>query len=153
MRAAKPRPSTSSPLTSALLLNPSQNDFIVKMNEELFRPRGLYCLIMAYRPDTGKTVPRQGTLTQINIDAATGTHASANNRYRSNDGTMGPIEFPASADLIFPGLEDASRDNTQGEGSMGDSFLKAFERFKNRRDLKAQRKYVMSYGIVRGVPN
>ncbi|KAI1775543.1 hypothetical protein F4818DRAFT_52937 [Hypoxylon cercidicola] len=118
-----------------------QNDFIVRMNEELFRPRGLYCLIMAYRPDSGKNSTRQGTVTQLDINA-TGTQANRNNRYRSNDGTMGPIEFPASAELIFPDLENASRDDKEGEGSIGDTVLKAFERFNDRRDLKSQRKYL-----------
>ncbi|KAI0161949.1 hypothetical protein GGR52DRAFT_146861 [Hypoxylon sp. FL1284] len=119
-----------------------QNAFIVKMNEELFMPRGLYCLIMAYRPDTGKARQRQGTIAQLNIDAATGSHAGSSDRYRSNDGAMGPIEFPRSADLVFPGLEEAWRQEQQDEGSIGDGFLKAFERFKDRRDLKAQKKYL-----------
>ncbi|XXG99512.1 hypothetical protein Hte_005851 [Hypoxylon texense] len=122
----------------------SQNEFIVKMNEELFRPRGLYCLIMAYRPDTGRANARQGTLTQLDINAAISAPPATSNRYRSNDGTMGPIEFPTSADLIFPDLEDAARDSDEGEGegSMGNSVSKAFERVKDRRDLRAQRKYL-----------
>lgn len=123
------------------------------MNEELFRPRGLYCLIMAYWPDTGKTSARQGTLTQLDINAATSAPPGTSNRYRSNDGTMGPIEFPESAELVFPGLEEASRDDKGGEGSIGDTVLKGFERFKGRRDLKAQRKYVMCRETFHDAPN
>lgn len=104
------------------------------MNDELFRPRGLYCLILAYNPES------KNTLLQEDLNAHFGNNTRS--EYRSNDGMTGSIEFPTSAELVFPGLEDSSSDEQEGESSLTGSFMKAFEGFKERRDLKAQRKYV-----------
>ncbi|OTB03656.1 hypothetical protein M426DRAFT_321579 [Hypoxylon sp. CI-4A] len=126
----------------------NQNAFITKANEELFKPHGLYCLIMAYNPAA------TSTLGQENYDSA----AKSGKALRSNDGMMGSIEFPASAKLVYPnpgdnpsnqGSEDGesmspapSQGQGQSEGGMAASFSKALEDLKNNRDLKAQRKYM-----------
>ncbi|KAI8964465.1 hypothetical protein F5Y11DRAFT_315769 [Daldinia sp. FL1419] len=117
----------------------NQNGFLVKMNDELFRPRGLYCFIMAYNPES------KNTLIQQDINAGSSSQANARSEFRSNDGITGPIEFPASAELVFPDLEDSSSDDDDDDdkGSSSKSgFSKTFEAFNERRDLKAQRKYL-----------
>ncbi|OTB14664.1 hypothetical protein K445DRAFT_376969 [Daldinia sp. EC12] len=114
----------------------SQNAFLLKMNDELFRPRGLYCFIMAYNPGSNSTVVQQ------DLSARIEGRATPPSEYRGNDGITGPIEFPTSAELIFPDLEDTSSDDDEGESSAKIGFSKAFDAFKERRDLKAQRKYL-----------
>ncbi|KAI1098110.1 hypothetical protein F4804DRAFT_325631 [Jackrogersella minutella] len=128
----------------------NQNAYLVKMNDELFRPRGVYCLLMAYAPNSDKT------LVQADINTKGG------GKFRSNDGVMGAVDFPISAELIFPEGDETSSDDdedddeslglsqSQGhsqsqsgeQGGMKAGFIKALEGFKDRRDIKAQRKYM-----------
>ncbi|KAI0382306.1 hypothetical protein F5Y04DRAFT_52503 [Hypomontagnella monticulosa] len=110
-----------------------QNEFLLKMNDELFRPRGLYCLILAYNPES------KSALLQEDLNAHFGDNSRS--EYRSNDGMTGSVQFPASAELVFPSLEDSSSDEQEGESSLKGSFMKALEGYSERRDLKAQRKY------------
>lgn len=135
-----------------------QNAYLMKMNDELFMPRGVYCLIMAYAPNSEKT------LTQKDIDAKLG--GAQNGNYRNNDGQMGSIDFPTSAELVYPENEQSSsddddddnesqthgqgqghnqnveQDGKQQQGGMMAGLSKAFEGFKDKRDIKAQRKYM-----------
>ncbi|KAI2627810.1 hypothetical protein GGR54DRAFT_590517 [Hypoxylon sp. NC1633] len=114
-----------------------QNAYVAKMNDELFRPRGLYCLIMAYCPNSDKTFGQGDLNHHINTPAGT------KGKFRSNDGVIGSIEFPVSAELLFPDLEDyLSDDEQESEGGMKGTISKALESFKERRDIKAQRKYL-----------
>ncbi|KAI1208564.1 uncharacterized protein F4807DRAFT_430127 [Annulohypoxylon truncatum] len=128
----------------------NQNAYLTKMNDELFRPRGLYCLIMAYAPNSDKTLQQN-----INTKGNDG-------KFRNHDGVMGSVDFPISAELIYPEDEEDSSDedddddsqgsHSQGgqgqggqqqqQGGMMASLGKAFEGFKDRRDMKAQRKYM-----------
>ncbi|KAI0113518.1 hypothetical protein F4814DRAFT_422033 [Daldinia grandis] len=114
----------------------NQNAFLLKMNDELFQPRGLYCFIMAYNPESNNTLIQRDLNTGIN------TQADARSEFRSNDGVTGPIEFPASAELVFPALEDTSSDDEEGEGGTKRGVSKAVDGFNERKDLKAQRKYL-----------
>ncbi|KAI1141420.1 hypothetical protein F5Y05DRAFT_409976 [Hypoxylon sp. FL0543] len=134
-----------------------QNAYLAKMNEELFQPRGVYCLIMAYAPHSQKT------LTQKEVDARLG--GAQNGSYRNHDGQMGSIDFPTSAELIYPENEQSSDDDddddyqsqSHGQGlahsqsgeqdgkqqpGMMAGLSKAFEGFKDKRDISAQRKYM-----------
>lgn len=129
----------------------NQNAYLTKMNDELFRPRGLYCLIMAYAPNSDKTLQQN-----INTKGNDG-------KFRNHDGVMGSVDFPISAELIYPEDEEESSDDDdddsqesshqgsqgsqggqqqQQQGGMMASLGKAFEGFKDRRDQKATRKYM-----------
>ncbi|KAK8071740.1 hypothetical protein PG996_005088 [Apiospora saccharicola] len=145
----------------------SQNSYLEKMNDELFRPRGLYCLIMAY------DIKSRSNVVQLDLGAdqsspvteplSSPTPPDTNqtqDRLRSNDGVVGAAEFPASAELVFldpqneppPAYDDGS-DAEQSEGSSveedtskgGNGFLsklaKATDSLRSRQDLKSQRKF------------
>jgi hypothetical protein len=121
-----------------------QNEYLLKMNDELFRPRGLYCLVMAYAPakhpdksavrDNGG--PVGGTVVQ--------RHDSTSGRFRSNDGVTEVIDIAASAELIYPNSEDAAEDELEQEeeSSWKSGFLKMMDKSNERKDYKAQVKYV-----------
>ncbi|KAI1420663.1 hypothetical protein F5Y12DRAFT_771955 [Xylaria sp. FL1777] len=117
-----------------------QNEFLLKMNTELFRPRGLYCLIVAHSNRTEEQI------TQVNIAASVGTRidpktATFGDRFKTNfrnaDKTFGPIEFPESAELVFPGLDSAVSD-----ASVKGRFTRAMERYGARRDRKRTAKWI-----------
>ena len=123
------------------------------MNEELFRPRGLYCLVMAY--DTNS----RSNIIQHNIGADTSfvppdttQLQSMRERFRGNDGVVGAAEFPPTAELIFPdpddapGTSDDEHETDDKDAGGGTSFTQKLAKtaadFAARRDRKSQVKFV-----------
>ncbi|KAK7915184.1 hypothetical protein PG985_012887 [Apiospora marii] len=111
----------------------SQNSYLEKMNDELFRPRGLYCLIMAYDIRSRSDVVQFDLGADQNITAAgpspvpsptpTPGTSHSQGRFRSNDGIAGAAEFPASAELVFldphndppPAYDDGSSSSSSSD--------------------------------------
>ncbi|KAH0382338.1 hypothetical protein KCU89_g17520, partial [Aureobasidium melanogenum] len=79
-----------------------------KLNEEFFQPRGLYCLVMTWNPDSNNRVER----VNINETVATLNKGSqgvsgVQDKFRSSDGTTyGELAFPEVAPLVFPTLDE-----------------------------------------------
>ncbi|KAK8043444.1 hypothetical protein PG993_005874 [Apiospora rasikravindrae] len=142
----------------------SQNSYLEKMNDELFRPHGLYCLVMAYDVKSrSNTVPfdlganHDATITEPSSPPPQASQSQA--RLRSNDGVVGAAQFPATAELVFPdphdeppppyddGDGDASGDSSvkAEPGGGGNSFTKKIAEtaasLQSRQDLRAQRKF------------
>jgi hypothetical protein len=121
-----------------------QNEYLLKMNDELFQPRGLYCLVMAYAPakHSGKSAVRDGG----GLDGGTVLQRpdSTSSRLRSNDGVTEVIDIAASAELIYPNSEDAAEDELEqeDESSWKSGFSKMMDKSNERKDYKAQVKYV-----------
>ncbi|KAL6716600.1 hypothetical protein ACLMJK_006167 [Lecanora helva] len=82
--------------------------FLQKINEEFFRPRGLFCLVMTWNPHSVHRV-EQVNLTTI-IEARSHPQiglAGFQSKYRTSDGnTFGEFEFPEVAPLVFPALDN-----------------------------------------------
>ncbi|KAI0476083.1 hypothetical protein GGR56DRAFT_453847 [Xylariaceae sp. FL0804] len=114
-----------------LLLRKGQNSFILKMNEEFFKPRGLYCLIMTYDPST------TDTLVQSTMTASTG--ARDHRLIRDNDGKTGPLEFPPSARLVYPRLPVPAGAAVEGHQSWWSKKSSAWDRYW---DAKATVRYM-----------
>ncbi|CRG92662.1 hypothetical protein PISL3812_09726 [Talaromyces islandicus] len=80
-----------------------QNKALVKLNDEFFRPRELYCLIMTWDPNSHSS--------RINVDVNTTVKNSVSNRggmlrkFQSSNGTTTQFEFMQTAQLVFPGLD------------------------------------------------
>lgn len=137
------------------------------MNDELFGPHGLYCLIMAYDINSRSNVVQFDLGTEHN--AAPGPvsppetpieagHSQA--RFRAHDGILGAAQFPVSAELVFfdprneppPAYEDTDSDDSKYGGVSaapsvnGNGFWKKLANtaasLQTRQDLKAQVKFV-----------
>lgn len=128
------------------------------MNDELFRPRGLYCLVMAY--DTNSRIDQ----TPLNQDSDPGPFLpraleeqspSSRGKIRSNDGVAGASSFPVPAELIYfdsvdspSSRGDAESDDSEGNdtraggNSFTDSLIKRAAAYNARQDLKSQVKFV-----------
>ncbi|TPX13610.1 uncharacterized protein E0L32_006081 [Thyridium curvatum] len=124
------------------------------MNDQLFRPRGLYCLIMAYDVNSYRSVTQQDTTTDLDA-MVPGSHRSdqgTRHKIRSNDGVTGVANFPAAAELIFPDPndtlpdsdDDQESDDEDGKGN-GNGFLGKLGKFaadmNAKRDLRSQVKF------------
>lgn len=118
------------------------NNFFDKINEAVFRPRGLYCLIMTYQPESSSAsvcVDLNSTVSK-SIDqgeAEAGFIKKNRHRFKASDGET--CEIPESAPLIFPGLDelqdqDSNYARTQPEGRR--------EFIANYLDRRAQAEFV-----------
>jgi len=74
------------------------------MNDKFFRPRGLFCLVLTWNPDSSATQISVDTTTLVasNVERKTGL----NKFHTSNGNTYGDFEFPEAAPLVFPALDE-----------------------------------------------
>ncbi|KAF5012464.1 hypothetical protein FDECE_1516 [Fusarium decemcellulare] len=80
------------------------NKFLNKMNEEFFRPRGLCCLVMTWRPDSGKQ--HEDIDLTSTIASSMDSYSSFTGKFKTSDGkTYGDFALPEAAPLIFPTLD------------------------------------------------
>ncbi|KAL2283064.1 hypothetical protein FJTKL_10176 [Diaporthe vaccinii] len=130
-----------------------QNGYLIKMNDELFRTRGLYCLIMSYDVKSRSNVVRPGQSDSpshvIRQGISQGTKSS---RMRSNDGILGASNFPAAAQLVYADPKNALGNNVEennGEerakpGTWDHSHTKVqsiLTAHADKEDLKSQAKF------------
>lgn len=124
-----------------LLTSPRTNRFLDTMNDGFFRPRGLFCLVMTWNPESNEKY------TEVDLNntlASKMSSSSLTNKFRSSDGmTAGDLDFLEAAPLIFPGLDDladneSGKDTAKKVGKLGNS--KQF--IEDYLDRRAQANYV-----------
>ncbi|GAB1202543.1 hypothetical protein APSETT445_001161 [Aspergillus pseudonomiae] len=134
------------------------NTFLDRVNQDLFMPRGLYAMVMAYKDEApGQQQGALGLLSQklgktlfgfekvdINQPVAKSTLASGR--------TYGHIELPDSAPLVYPDLDRAAARAMEGKGDEGEGIR---ERMKSAGswvqdyfDRKAQASYVSTVSLI-----
>ncbi|QKX63085.1 uncharacterized protein TRUGW13939_10253 [Talaromyces rugulosus] len=117
-----------------------QNKSLARLNDEFFRPRGLYCLVMTWDPKSHSS--------RVNIDVNTTIKNSASNpggmsrKFQSSSGTTTEFEFMQTAQLVFPGLDYIAA--APGEEAKGiKNKLKRSKNFVTEyMDRKAQAEFV-----------
>ncbi|OCL10367.1 hypothetical protein AOQ84DRAFT_387564 [Glonium stellatum] len=104
------------------------NSFLDDMNQRLFMPRGLYCLIMSFKPESAR--PISGAQVNINDTIAKYTqHAQSGYKNTiaglrvSSGKTYGEFELPESAPLVFPGLDQAVADPNASKFKKSQKFV------------------------------
>ncbi|KAI4213213.1 MAG: hypothetical protein LQ351_004159 [Letrouitia transgressa] len=84
------------------------NTYLDQMNETLFKPHGLYAMIMTYKSGSSQA----SELINVNDHIANSVYArqsGGRSNYRSASGkTHGAAEMPEACPLIFPNLQAAS---------------------------------------------
>ncbi|RDW76814.1 uncharacterized protein DSM5745_06806 [Aspergillus mulundensis] len=95
------------------------NAYFDKINEEFFRPRGLYCLIMTWEPESDATIRKFDLNTAIStaVDGGgAGRLKKLKHKYKSSHGrTQNELPFPEAAPLIFPGLDAVAASGSETE--------------------------------------
>lgn len=115
-----------------------------KLNEEFFQPRGLYCLIMTWNPESNRRVER------VNINqtvASTSKEASGlsglHDKFRSSDGqTYGELAFPEVAPLVFPTLDELAAQTGADAAKKKSNVAKGMTFVANYWDKRATAEYV-----------
>ncbi|KAH7399812.1 hypothetical protein BKA64DRAFT_465634 [Cadophora sp. MPI-SDFR-AT-0126] len=120
------------------------NTFLDRMNEEFFKPRGLYCLIMTYKPDSTAShtrVDTNQTIATYSTPASSTARQTLRNLRTSSGKTYGELELPESAPLIFPALEKVLKDTTE-EGIKKQGKMRSTGKFLDDYfDRRAQAKW------------
>lgn len=82
------------------------NSFLDRANMQIFMPRGLYCLIVTYTDnnDGNLAQPQEGTDIPCTTFPSAEDSKFCNNSSQVNGHTYPTAEMPASAPLVFPGL-------------------------------------------------
>lgn len=118
-----------------------QNKALDKLNNEFFRPRGLYCLVMTW--DSSATNSRT-TNVDLNtvIQKTENTAGKMSHKLKASSGTTSEFEFMQTAELVFPGLDylaSVPKEESQGlknKMKRGKLFVDDYM------DRKAQAKFV-----------
>lgn len=119
------------------------NTFLDQMNQQLFEPRGLYALVMTYKPEASKPVGFERmdlneTIARYNSHDA-GRMKEAMKELRISSGTSyGELMIPQAAPLIYPGVDEAAL----GTDAKKQNALKSAGNFMaDYLDRRAQAKY------------
>jgi len=114
------------------------NKYLDSKNENLFKPRGLYCMIFAYKPDSKKPF--------IDVDPEQAINAGVAKRELNGGhrfgGTAGvahdDLELPECAPLIFPELDALPGDKKKGKMSQNMDFLTEYFDRRSRAKFAAK---------------
>jgi hypothetical protein len=88
------------------------NTFLDQINDKLFKPHGLLCLIMTYEPNrsAGDMLSGSVDISAAVLKSAVSRDFSMGGQLRNLQGssgtTRGELQMPEAAPLIFPALED-----------------------------------------------
>ncbi|GME46174.1 fad binding domain protein [Neofusicoccum parvum] len=122
------------------------NSFLDEANERLFKPRGLYAMIVAFRADADRPVEARA----LDVNAVLAKYGSAEgsgSKFKddarklrfSSAKTYGEAELPVAADLVFPGLEEED----EGGDEEAKKKMKATNKWlADYQDRRAQAKFV-----------
>lgn len=97
---------------AAIYLQATQrtHSFLDEMNDKLFKPRGLYAMVMKYIPQGTRPISVQQADLNTMISKENAPHKSYQNLRAVNAGrSYGAIEMPDSAPLVFPALDEAAQ--------------------------------------------
>lgn len=120
------------------------NSYMDQMNEQLFKPRGLYAMIMTYIPDTQMSDDQKGAIGTRTMDVngiISGDVKPSRGllgKKLSKGTTMGAMELPQATPLVFPNLDTTAQARLASEGK-----LKKSKRFlSERNDRRSQARYL-----------
>lgn len=121
------------------------------MNDELFRPRGLYCLILSYDVKSRSNVVFPGQSDSPSHIIREGI--SKSDRLRNHDGVLGASNFPGVAELTdhnTPALPEVNGEEDGGQiSARSAAWASSQAKIKDKmaahaekEDLKSQVKFV-----------
>lgn len=108
------------------------------MNEALFKPRGLYALVVAYKHDATKDVSggdydAGSAIARYTAPAESGWKKQTQRLRTSSGKDVGGLDVGAVAPLVFPGVEEARKGETEEEKGKWKKFEKFMGDYGDRR--------------------
>lgn len=106
-----------------------RNTYLDQINETLFKPRGLYCMIMTFKPDNPHKpvldldVRSLQSSDQALLKATSTPESEIRGKLKqirlTSGTTQGELSLPESAPLIYPAVDAAARTAIEAEGGAG----------------------------------
>lgn len=106
-----------------------RNTYLDRVNEALFKPRGLYCLIMTFKPDNphkpvlNLDVRNLDSSNQALLKATSTPESEIRGKLKqirlTSGTTKGELSLPEAAPLIYPAVDAVARAALEAEGSIG----------------------------------
>jgi len=91
------------------------NSFIDKMNEAFWKPNGLFCMVMSYKPESKNVVESVDLNSLVSKAVEPATSQSMFAKLSVSKGkTQGEINMPEPAPLVFPALDGAPEEQKKG---------------------------------------
>lgn len=124
------------------------NSFLDKVNDEFFRPRGLYCLLMTWSPESDEihtAVNITTTVSESLKPSGSGYAQRIKRNLRSSSGkSYGNLDFPEVAPLIYPGLDYLASQESEPAVEQKKKLKKGKAFVEDYMDRRAQAKFVRS---------
>lgn len=120
------------------------NAFLDKMNDEFYRPRGLYCLVMTWSPESSEissTFDLTSTISAKSKSNSSGPSKFAKKFSNSSGKTYADMGFPEVAPLIFPALDNLAEQQGEDAVRKRDKLKKKANFVDDYWDKRAQAKY------------
>jgi hypothetical protein len=117
------------------------NRFLDKVNKDFFMPKGLFCLVLTWNPETSDArtaVDFEGMAAKV-MENDRNPLASLR---KSNGKTYGEFQWPETAPLIYPGLDDLAVGPDEGTQAKKSSLQKKRRFVEDYMDRRAQAKFV-----------
>lgn len=121
------------------------NAFLDKMNDDFYRPRGLYCLVMTWSPESSETSSAFDLTSTISSKSKSNPSGPSNfaKKFSNSSGkTYADMEFPEVAPLIFPALDNLAKQQGEDAARKRDKLKKKAKFVDDYWDKRAQAKYV-----------
>ncbi|KAF4960218.1 hypothetical protein FGADI_1238 [Fusarium gaditjirri] len=120
------------------------NKFISQMNEKYFYPKGLCCLIMTWRPDSGRS--HEVVDLTSTVASSIGSYDSGfNNKFKTSSGkTFGDFALPEAAPLIFPTLDVLAETDSEESRGLKQSMGEKRTYIQDYYDKRAQAQFALN---------
>ena len=121
------------------------NAFLDKMNDEFFRPRGLFCLVMTWSPESSETSYAIDLTSTISAKPNPNSSAPPTflKKFSSSSGkSYADMEFPEVAPLVYPALDQLADQQGEEAVTKRDKVKKQAAFVTDYWDKRAQAKYV-----------
>ena len=106
------------------------NNFLDQINKSLFQPRGLYCMIMTFKPSDVDAIAVQtdiNTLATKSITpASTKAKATLKQLRLSSGTTKGEVSMPEAAPLVFPAIDATTTGEQQSAMKKCGAFVSEY---------------------------
>ncbi|KUJ19487.1 uncharacterized protein LY89DRAFT_642557 [Mollisia scopiformis] len=132
------------------------NEFLDRINKEYFRPRGLYALVMTWRPESDKTSSPMASSTEVDLTstitssmpgAESSTFGKVQRSLKTSDGkTYGDkayenFGFSEVAPLVFPRLDELESNNSEEANKLKQKMKGAQGFLADYMDRRAMARY------------
>lgn len=130
------------------------NTYFDKINQEMFHPRGLHCLVMTWKPESNSPYVSFDLNSAISnsIDHGdSGWMSKIKHKYKSSDGkTYGNLPFRETAPLVFPDLDELAMQSGDAEKRLKEQHSRK-EFVANYMDRRSQAQFVCPF-VLHSLP-